>query len=109
MLGAPTGKLLDAVCNAAAGQSPQPVEGERGTSAVSAQPLASEVVVSRQCDARVQVEPIQVYSLVRLRRLQRLCLLFLSVGGDPKRLHRSAPHGEGGAGVERARWLARCR
>jgi len=71
-------------------QSPQPVEGERGTSAVSAQPLASEVVVGRQCDARMQVEPIQVYSLVRLRSSRGLCLLFLSVGRDPKRLHRSA-------------------
>ena len=94
-------ELLDAVGDAPVGKPPQPVERERWARAIANQSLATEIVVARDGDARVQVEAGEVDRALVARRRLHAAAAMLGVGVIAKRAHGPTLHRDRGAGVER--------
>src|SRR5258708_36700493 len=99
MLGAPIAKPLDAVADTSTGQTPQPVQRERGTRAIAHEPLATEIVGGGNGHAGVQVESVVFHcALTSWRGSHPRGIRRLGIRVVPQGAHRSALHRDGSAG-----------
>jgi hypothetical protein len=101
MLGAAVSQLLDAIRDASARQASEPVEGDRGTRTVSHQPLAPQVIVASDCDARLQVEAVVLDGTsVDLGRIEAWQARLLCARVIMQSANRSTLHRDGRTGIE---------
>ncbi len=94
-------QLLDAICHAPVGQSPQPVKGEWRSRGIAAESFTTEIVLRCDADAGVHIEAVMLERPLACRRAAvpgHVVALIVLVEQCP---NLSALHRDDGTGIER--------